>query len=151
MIRFLLAIIIFLCSCTSLTSNKPEESVLVEGHPAWILQGNIYEVNIRQYTPQGTFRAFESQLERLKQMGVQTLWFMPIHPISQIDRKGQLGSYYAVSNYRDINPEFGNLDDWKHLVQLAKSMGFKVVMDMVPNHSGARVLHVAVHASQWLV
>ena len=114
-------------------------------------QGNIYEVNIRQYTPQGTFRAFESQLERLKQMGVQTLWFMPIHPISQIDRKGQLGSYYAVSNYRDINPEFGNLDDWKHLVQLAKSMGFKVVVDMVPNHSGARVLHVAVHASQWLV
>src|ERR1700739_3215503 len=66
--------------------------------PSWILQGNIYEVNVRQYTPEGTFKAFEKSLPRLKNMGAQTLWFMPIYPISVRDRKGSLGSYYAISN-----------------------------------------------------
>jgi pullulanase/glycogen debranching enzyme len=64
-------------------------------HPAWIMQGNIYEVNVRQYTPEGTFTAFAKHLDRLKEMGVQTLWFMPLNPISKKDRKGVLGSYYA--------------------------------------------------------
>src|SRR5574338_361620 len=64
---------------------------LVDGHPAWIMQGNIYEVNVRQYTPEGSFAAFGKHLDRLKSMGVQTLWFMPIHPISHKDRKGALG------------------------------------------------------------
>src|SRR5215831_19393658 len=77
---------------------------LIDGHPAWIMQGNIYEVNIRQYSTEGTFKAFEKSLDRLKQMGVQTLWFMPINPISKIDRKGELGSYYAVADYTKINP-----------------------------------------------
>ena len=68
------------------------------------MQGNIYEVNVRQYTPEGTFKAFEKHLDRLKQMGVQTLWFMPINPISKVDRKGAMGSYYAVADYTKINP-----------------------------------------------
>lgn len=107
------------------------------GRPAWILQGNIYEVNVRQYTPEGTFNAFAEQLDRLKDMGVQTLWFMPIQPISKTDRKGALGSYYAVAHYTAVNPEFGNLEDWQNLVNKAHEKGFKVVMDWVPNHSGA--------------
>lgn len=116
---------------------------LIEGHPGWIMQGNIYEVNIRQYTPEGTFKAFEKYLGRLKEMGVQTLWFMPINPISKIDRKGLLGSYYAVADYTQINPEYGNLEDWKELVTKAHNMGFKVIIDWVPNHTGAdnRWLH----------
>ena len=101
------------------------------------MQGNIYEVNVRQYTPEGTFKAFEKSLPRLKEMGVQTLWFMPINPISKVDRKGALGSYYAVSNYMAINPEFGTMDDWKALVKNAHDMGFKVMIDWVPNHTGA--------------
>src|SRR4051794_14779833 len=83
-------------SCNSSSENTktetPEPSTakvdLVDGHPDWIMQGNIYEVNVRQYTPEGTFKAFGKHLERLKQMGVQTLWFMPINPISKVDRKG---------------------------------------------------------------
>lgn len=105
--------------------------------PSWALQGNIYEVNTRQYTKEGSFKAFAKNLDRLKQMGIQTLWFMPINPISKIDRKGTLGSYYAVSNYTAINPEYGNLNDWNNLVKQAHSKGFKVIIDWVPNHTGA--------------
>jgi glycosidase len=109
----------------------------VDGHPGWLPQGNVYEVNIRQYTPEGTFRAFEKHLDRLRAMGVECLWFMPIHPISKVDRKGELGSYYAASDFYGINPEFGTLDDWKALVKSAQSKGFKVLMDCIPNHTGA--------------
>ena len=70
-------------------------------------------------------------------MGVQTLWFMPITPISKTDRKGALGSYYAVANYTAVNPEFGTMDDWKILVKHCHQMGFKVITDWVPNHTGA--------------
>lgn len=110
---------------------------LTDGHPTWILQGNIYEVNIRQYTPEGTIAAFEKHLPRLREMGVQTLWFMPIHPISIVDRKGKMGSYYAIADYRGLNPEFGTLDEWKSLVKKAHEMEFKVIIDWVPNHTGA--------------
>jgi len=105
--------------------------------PDWALQSNIYEVNIRQYTKEGTFNAFAASLPRLKAMGVQILWFMPITPISVVDRKGKLGSYYAVQDYKAINPEFGNMQDWKNLVNKAHEMGFKVITDWVPNHTGA--------------
>lgn len=114
--------------------------VKIDGHPAWIMQGNIYEVNTRQYTPEGTFTAFSKHLQRLKNMGVQTLWFMPINPISLKDRKrseAELGSYYAVADYRKINPEYGNMQDFKNLVNKAHAMGFKVIIDWVPTHSGA--------------
>lgn len=134
--------IFFISSCNTPESKKDVnaytlDSTRVDGHPAWIMQGNIYEVNIRQYTPEGTFNAFSTHLERLKEMGVQTLWFMPIHPISKVDRKGVMGSYYAVADYTGINPEYGTLQDWKNLVNKAHEMGFKVIIDWVPNHSGA--------------
>lgn len=130
--------IYFLSSCQNAqNSNSALEVAKVNGHPAWIMQGNIYEVNIRQYTPEGTFKAFEKHLERLQNMGVQTLWFMPINPISKVDRKGVLGSYYAIQNYTDINPEYGTLNDWKSLVKKCHDLGFKVIIDWVPNHTGA--------------
>lgn len=126
------------CNSVEKKEEKKESSpALIDGHPDWILQGNIYEVNVRQYTPEGTFKAFSIHLPRLKEMGVQTLWFMPVNPISSVDRKGVLGSYYAVSDYYGINPEFGTMDDFKSLVNQAKSMGFKVIIDWVPNHTGA--------------
>ena len=84
-------------------------------HPSWSLQSNIYEVNLRQYTNEGTFKAFEKSLPRLKNMGVEILWFMPITPISLKGRKmneSELGSYYAVSDYKGINPEFGDMNDF---------------------------------------
>ena len=106
-------------------------------HPSWVRRGNIYEVNIRQYTRAGTFKAFAKHLARLKAMGVEILWFMPINPISKIDRKGSLGSYYAVSDYTAVNPEFGTLADFRQLVNTAHSDGMKVILDWVPNHTGA--------------
>lgn len=102
----------------------------------WINNTDVYEVNVRQYTPEGTFNAFAKELPRLKEMGVSTLWFMPITPIAQKNKKGSLGSPYACSDYTAINPEFGTLDDFKVLVQLAHSMGFKVIIDWVANHTG---------------
>jgi alpha-amylase len=121
----------FLWACPSVFSQT------INGHPAWAMQGNIYEVNVRQYTKQGTFKAFAKNLDRLNEMGVQTLWFMPITPISKVDRKGSLGSYYAVSNYTAVNPEFGSIKDFKKLVAEAHKLGMKVIIDWVPNHTGA--------------
>ncbi len=133
-----LAPVIFILSC-KLKSNTTEPAVdSSKGtHPSWIMQGNIYEVNTRQYTPEGTFNAFAAHLDRLKEMGVQTVWFMPINPISKKDRKGTLGSYYAVADYTGINPEYGNLDDWKALVKKIHEKDMKVLIDWVPNHTGA--------------
>ena len=106
-------------------------------HPSFMEQGNIYEVNIRQYTKEGTFKAFAKHIPRLHDMGVKTLWLMPIQPISVVGRKGTLGSYYAVADYTKVNPEFGTLADFKEVIKQAHTLGMKVIIDYVPNHSGA--------------
>lgn len=105
-------------------------------HPKWSYPANIYEVNLRQYTYEGTFEAFSKHLPRLKDMGIKILWFMPITPISGLGRLGSLGSYYAVKNYTLTNPEFGTLEDFKSLVKEAHNLDFKVIIDWVANHSG---------------
>ena len=141
---------IFLClfivsAIVSCKEKKDSEVVKATGelseipisHPQWIKQGNIYEVNVRQYTPEGTFNAFAKHLDRLKEMGVHTVWFMPINPISKKDRKGTLGSYYAVSDYKAINPEYGTINDWNQLVKAIHDRDMKVLIDWVPNHTGA--------------
>jgi len=107
-----------------------------KAHPKWSYNTNIYEVNIRQYTPEGTFEAFGKNLPRLREMGVETLWFMPITPISETNRLGTLGSYYAIKDYTGINPEFGTMEDFKSLVNEAHHLGFKVIVDFVADHTG---------------
>ncbi len=102
----------------------------------WVKFSNIYEVNVRQYTPEGTFQAFKKHLPRLKEMGVEILWLMPITPISKLVRQGSLGSYYACSSYTKINPEFGNEADFKDLVDVAHELNMKVIIDWVANHTG---------------
>ncbi len=102
----------------------------------WIHHTNIYEVNLRQYTPDGSFKAFSKELPRLKDMGVEVLWFMPITPISKEKHKGSLGSYYACSDYMATNPEFGSVQDFKDLVAAAHRAGMKVIIDWVANHTG---------------
>ncbi|MED5618817.1 alpha-amylase family glycosyl hydrolase [Ideonella sp. BN130291] len=104
-------------------------------HPAWSRQATIYEVNLRQYTPQGSLSAFEAELPRLRAMGVDIVWLMPIHPIGSKQRKGTLGSYYAVRDYTGVNPEFGTVADVKHLVASAHALGMKVILDWVANHT----------------
>lgn len=114
-------------------------------HPEWSYTTNIYEVNVRQYTSEGTFEAFQNHLSRLKDMGVEILWFMPVTPISLKDRKGTLGSYYAVQNYTEINPEFGSIKDFNNLVYNAHSLGFKVIIDWVANHTGNDNVWIDLH------
>lgn len=112
----------------------PKEYVEIT-HPEWSKNATIYEVNIRQYTPEGTFKDFENHLPRLKKMGVDIIWLMPIHPIGVKNRKGTLGSYYSVKDFYGINPEFGTRKDFQHLVNKIHSMGMYVIIDWVGNHS----------------
>ena len=96
---------------------------------------NIYEVNLRQYTREGTISAFMEHLPRLKEMGVEILWFMPLHPIGKINRKGSLGSYYSSSNFFELNPEYGTAADFKNMVNVIHELGMKVIIDWVANHA----------------
>jgi glycosidase len=133
----LLLLLIFI-SCSgpkqeALVKKEPPQSFVV--HPEWSRYATIYEVNIRQFTPEGTFAAFLEHIPRLKKMGVDILWLMPVNPIGEKNRKGSLGSYYSVKDYKGINPEFGTLDDFKKLVEQAHQEGMKVIIDWVANHS----------------
>jgi cyclomaltodextrinase len=104
-------------------------------HPEWSRNLSIYEVNVRQYSPGGTFKEFEAHLPRLKDMGVGILWLMPINPIGEKNRKGTLGSYYSVRDYTAVNPEFGTMEDFKALVGRAHDLGMYVIIDWVANHA----------------
>lgn len=104
--------------------------------PSWAKNAVIYEVNIRQYTAEGTINAFQEHLPRLRDMGIDVLWLMPIFPISVVKRKGSMGSYYAVSDYKAINPQIGNSKDFKKLVEETHRLGMKIILDWVPNHTG---------------
>ncbi len=105
-------------------------------HPDWSRDAVIYEVNLRQFTEEGTVEAFDRHLPRLKELGVDILWFMPVYPISEEGRKGELGSYYAVRDYKAFNPEFGTIEQFKETVRKIHENGMKVILDWVPNHSG---------------
>jgi glycosidase len=119
-------------------------------HVAWSKSANIYEVNIRQYTAEGTFTAFAAHLPRLKKMGVDILWIMPIQPIGEQNRKGTLGSYYAVRDYTAINPEFGTLEQFRALVKQAHALGMHVIIDWVANHTAFDNPWVTEHSDWYL-
>lgn len=121
----------------SCDSPKPAvEETQPAPEPHWSANSTIYEVNLRQMTEEGTFKAFQEQhLDRLAGLGVEILWFMPIYPIGEKNRKGTLGSYYAVKDYQAVNPEHGSMDDFKALVDAAHTKGMKVILDWVANHT----------------
>lgn len=133
----ILIVLIGIISCTT----KQEETPVIETPkeigvlPDWAKNANIYEVNIRQFSEEGTFNAFTADLPRLKSMNVDILWLMPIFPIGEKKRKGTLGSYYSVKDFEAVNPDHGTMDDFKKLVQTAHQNGMKVILDWVPNHS----------------
>jgi glycosidase len=118
----------------NLDRYQPKPYVKIQ-HPEWSKNASIYQINTRQFTDEGTFRAAEKHLPRLKELGVDILWLMPINPIGQKNRKGKLGSPYAVRDYFGVNPEFGTLDDLKHFVQAAHALGMYVILDWVANHT----------------
>jgi glycosidase len=138
------AILIFCASLFLTACNQPVEKVApaekentlpsVE-HPKWSADASIYEVNIRQYTPEGTINAFREKMPRLQELGTEILWIMPVQPIGELNRKGGLGSYYSIQNYTAINPEFGTMEDFKAMVSEAHALGMKVILDWVANHT----------------
>ena len=133
----ILLIILSLTAFTACTESSTESrtSASLFSTPEWAEQANIYEVNIRQYTDEGTFKAFSEHLPRLQAMGVDILWLMPIHPIGELNRKGSLGSYYSIRDYYAVNPEFGTDEDFRSLVQQAHNLGMAVIIDLVANHT----------------
>ena len=125
------------CNPTQKESEKTEtqEVKTPETVAEWSQNATIYEVNIRQHTPEGTFKAFEKDIARIKEMGIEILWLMPISPIGKENRKGPMGSYYSITDYTAVNPEFGTLEDFKSLVKTAHENNMKVILDWVANHT----------------
>lgn len=113
---------------------EPKNYVELE-NPEWSRDAVLYQINTRQFTEEGTFRAAREELPRLKELGVDILWLMPIHPIGAENRKGTLGSPYSVKDYYDVNPEFGTKAEFKAFVDAAHAQGFKVILDLVANHT----------------
>ena len=121
------------CLCLSAAPTIHAQSSFAP--PPWTKSAVLYEVNVRQYTPEGTFAAFDRHLPRLDSLGVDILWLMPVQPIGALHRKGPLGSYYSIRDYDAINPEYGNAADFAALVDDAHRRGKKVVLDWVANHT----------------
>lgn len=104
-------------------------------HAAWSYNAVLYEMNVRQLTEEGTFVAAMRHLQHLKEMGVDAVWVMPIYPIGRVERKGELGSYYSISDYCAVNYEFGTMEDFDAFVEEAHRLGIKVILDWVANHT----------------
>lgn len=141
-IFFLLIVIVFIASCSSHTSKEQQAHALQlaaeqyhKPAPEWLKSATIYQINTRQFTPQGTLQAAQEQLPRLKDLGIDVVWLMPIHPIGEVKRKGSLGSPYAVKDYFEVNPEIGTKEDLKGFIEQAHSMGMYVILDWVANHT----------------
>ncbi len=141
---FLSLIAALISSCSNTPASNEKQNISADSrpmskvesrHPKWVANATIYEVNIRQYTPEGTINAFRKHLPKLKELGVDILWLMPVQPIGIKKRKGPLGSYYSIQDYTAVNPNFGTLKDFKALVDEAHELDFKIVLDWVANHT----------------
>lgn len=104
-------------------------------NPEWVKNATVYELNIRQFSEEGSFKAVEKQLARLKNMGIDIIWLMPVHPIGELHRKGSLGSNYSVKDYYGISSEFGTEKDFRDLVAAIHQQGMHIILDWVANHT----------------
>lgn len=121
--------------------NKP----IGKSHPEWAYNAVLYELNTRQFSSEGTFKAASLELQRLKGLGVDIIWMMPIFPIGQERRKGTLGSYYSIKDYIAVNPEFGTAEDFREFVMQAHTLGLKIILDWVPNHTSRDAVWTTEH------
>lgn len=118
-------------------------------HPEWSYSAVLYELNIRQFTPEGTLNAAIERLPFLRSIGIDVIWLMPIYPIGVEGRKGTLGSYYSISDYKGVNPEFGTADDFRAFVSAAHAMGIKVLLDWVANHTARDARWITERPADW--
>ncbi|MEM6336289.1 MAG: alpha-amylase family glycosyl hydrolase [Bacteroidota bacterium] len=138
----LLALFLFSAGCADYSSDYGgdreslfEGPVTAQEPAAWVKDAVVYEVFVTQFTPEGTFQAMIPRLDELKALGVNTLWLMPIHPVGQERKKGDLGSPYAIQDYFDVNPAFGTRDDFRALVDSVHARDMKLIIDLVANHT----------------
>ncbi len=129
-----LVLVVIACKPKSKLIEKVPFTTTVS-HAEWTRNMVLYEINVRQFSKSGTFAGVDSSLTRIKDLGVNVLWFMPIYPIGELNRKGELGSYYSIRDYKGVNDEFGTAEEFKALVAKAHEMGFHVILDWVGNHS----------------
>ena len=118
-------------------------------HPEWSYSAVLYELNIRQFTAEGTFNAAIERLPFLRSIGVDAIWLMPIYPIGMEGRKGSLGSYYSIRDYKGVNPEFGTEDDLRSFISAAHALGIKVLLDWVANHTARDARWITERAADW--
>ena len=118
-------------------------------HPEWSYSAVLYELNIRQFTSEGTLNAAIERLPFLRSIGIDVIWLMPIYPIGVEGRKGTLGSYYSISDYKGVNPEFGTADDLRAFVSAAHAMGIKVLLDWVANHTARDARWITERPADW--
>lgn len=128
--------IIFSCRNTAKSTHDSDISYQKPRVPDWHKNAVIYEVNLRHFTKENTFSSFEAHIPRLKEMGIDILWFMPVNPVSFKNRKGSLGSPYSIGDYYKTNPEFGTMEEFKHMVKVIHDAGMYIIIDWVPNHTG---------------
>lgn len=118
-------------------------------HPEWSYSAVLYELNIRQFTEEGTLNAAIERLPFLRSIGIDVIWLMPIYPIGVEGRKGSLGSYYSISDYKGVNPEFGTKDDFRAFVSAAHAMGIKILLDWVANHTARDARWITEQPADW--
>ncbi|MBR4046795.1 MAG: alpha-amylase [Alistipes sp.] len=118
-------------------------------HPEWSYSAVLYELNIRQFTEEGTLNAAIERLPFLRSIGIDAIWLMPIYPIGVEGRKGRLGSYYSISDYKGVNPEFGTKDDFRAFVSAAHAMGIKILLDWVANHTARDARWITEQPADW--
>ncbi len=134
-----------------LASASCSRRAATQAHADWTYDAVLYEMNVRQFTPEGTFAAAAQQLPRLRDLGVDIVWLMPIHPIGEKGRKGSLGSYYAIRDYMDVNPEMGTMADFEQFLDRAHELGLRVILDYVANHTSPDAAWVTERPAEWYV
>lgn len=115
--------------------RQQKRSIMAEHTNIQLRQDVIYSIYVRNHTPEGTFNAILSDLDRIRALGTDIIWFMPIHPIGVKGKKGTLGCPYANRDYRTVNPEYGTMEDFRHLVDEIHARGMKCIIDVVYNHT----------------
>lgn len=143
--------LVSLLAGAALLAGCGHEAARMAAHADWTYDAVVYEMNVRQYTPEGTLAAAERHLPRLRELGVDVIWCMPIYPIGVKERKGSLGSYYAISDYCAINPEFGTMEDFDRFLDAAHAQGFRVILDWVANHTSPDARWIDERPKEWYV
>ncbi|MDE5578393.1 MAG: DUF3459 domain-containing protein [Alistipes sp.] len=143
--RFFSLLLLAALSVAAACSSRPEAAA------EWASDAVLYEMNVRQFTPEGTFAAAEARLPQLRDLGVDIVWLMPVYPIGEKGRKGTLGSYYAIRDYCAVNPEFGTMADFDRFLASAHKLGLRVILDHVGNHTSPDAAWVDEKPAEWYV